>query len=84
MRSIVEAAARRVPVVAGVASTTTAGAVAQARAYSSGSASTAYSPILEAYFPLGIRRSHAYFAPSPMLSALRSCSTRTRSFQRAT
>jgi 4-hydroxy-tetrahydrodipicolinate synthase len=56
----VEAAAGRVPVVAGVASTTTAGAVAQARAYERLGVDGILA-ILEAYFPLKDPQIEAYF-----------------------
>ncbi|MBV8923144.1 dihydrodipicolinate synthase family protein, partial [Bradyrhizobium sp.] len=51
VRITIEAAAGRVPVVAGVASTATADAVAQARTYERLGASGILA-ILEAYFPL--------------------------------
>jgi 4-hydroxy-tetrahydrodipicolinate synthase len=56
----IEAAARRVPVVAGVASTTTADACAQARDYERLGASGILA-ILEAYFPVGDEGVFAYF-----------------------
>jgi len=55
-----EAARGRVPVVAGVASTSTADAVAQARAYERLGASGILA-ILEAYFPVGDEGVFAYF-----------------------
>jgi 4-hydroxy-tetrahydrodipicolinate synthase len=56
----IEAAAGRVPVVAGVASTSTADAVAQARHYQRLGA-TGILAILEAYFPLKDAQVEAYF-----------------------
>ena len=56
----IEAAGRRVPVVAGVASTSTADAVAQARDYERLGASGILA-ILEAYFPVGDEGVFAYF-----------------------
>jgi 4-hydroxy-tetrahydrodipicolinate synthase len=56
----IEAAARRVPVVAGVASTTTVDACAQAREYERLGASGILA-ILEAYFPVGDEGVFAYF-----------------------
>jgi len=56
----IEAAARRVPVVAGVASTTVADACAQARDYERLGASGILA-ILEAYFPVGDEGVFAYF-----------------------
>src|SRR5579871_6617365 len=50
VRTTIEAASRRVPVIAGVASTTTADAVEQARAYQALGADGVLA-ILEAYFP---------------------------------
>jgi 4-hydroxy-tetrahydrodipicolinate synthase len=60
VRATIEAAGGRVPVVAGVASTSTAGAVAQARAYEQFGASGILA-ILEAYFPLTDVQVEAYF-----------------------
>ena len=57
----------RVPVVAGVASTSTADAVAQAKAYQKLGADGILA-ILEAYFPLSDARSNPIFAPSRMRS----------------
>ena len=57
----IEAAARRVPVVAGVASTATADAVAQARHYQALGAD-AILAICEAYFPLRDAQVEAYFS----------------------
>src|SRR4051812_11752578 len=51
VRTTIEAAQRRVPVIAGVASTSTADAVAQARSYQELGADGILA-ILEAYFPL--------------------------------
>ncbi|MCC6378456.1 MAG: dihydrodipicolinate synthase family protein [Burkholderiales bacterium] len=56
----IEAAHRRVPVVAGVASTTTADAVAQAREYERMGVDGILA-ILEAYFPIADDGVHAYF-----------------------
>ena len=56
----IEAAAGRVPVVAGVASTSTADAVAQAQHYQRLGA-TGILAILEAYFPLGDAQVESYF-----------------------
>ena len=56
----VEAAGARVPVVPGVASTSTADAVAQARAYAHAGAAGILA-ILEAYFPLGDAQVENYF-----------------------
>lgn len=56
----VEAAARRVPVVAGVASTSTADAVRQARAWQQTGVDGILA-ILDAYFPLGDEQVESYF-----------------------
>src|SRR6201991_2664751 len=56
----IEAAGRRVPVVAGVASTSTADAVAQARAYQQLGADGILA-ILEAYFPVSDAQVESYF-----------------------
>jgi 4-hydroxy-tetrahydrodipicolinate synthase len=56
----IEAAKGRVPVVAGVASTSTADAVAQARFYQKSGADGILA-ILEAYFPLGDAQVESYF-----------------------
>jgi 4-hydroxy-tetrahydrodipicolinate synthase len=56
----IEAAARRVPVIAGVASTSTADAVAQAKAYQRLGADGILA-ILESYFPLKDAQIEAYF-----------------------
>jgi 4-hydroxy-tetrahydrodipicolinate synthase len=60
VRATIEAAARRVPVVAGVASTSTDDAVAQARAYQELGADGILA-ILEAYFPLSDAQVESYF-----------------------
>jgi 4-hydroxy-tetrahydrodipicolinate synthase len=60
VRTTIEAAKRRVPVVAGVASTSTADAVAQARAYQRLGADGILA-ILEAYFPLADAQIESYF-----------------------
>ena len=60
VRTTVEAASGRVPVVAGVASTATADAVAQARLYAKLGAGGILA-ILESYFPLADAQVEAYF-----------------------
>jgi len=60
VQATIEAAGGRVPVVAGVASTSTADAVAQARAYQQLGADGILA-ILEAYFPLQDAQVEAYF-----------------------
>jgi 4-hydroxy-tetrahydrodipicolinate synthase len=60
VRTTIEAAQGRVPVVAGVVSTSTADAVAQARAYQKLGADGILA-ILEAYFPLGDAQVESYF-----------------------
>jgi 4-hydroxy-tetrahydrodipicolinate synthase len=60
VQTAIEAARGRVPVVAGVASTSTADAVAQARAYQALGANGILA-ILEAYFPLADAQVEAYF-----------------------
>src|SRR5450432_4792383 len=60
VQTTIEAARGRVPVVAGVASTSTADAVAQARAYQKLGADGILA-ILEAYFPLGDAQIESYF-----------------------
>jgi 4-hydroxy-tetrahydrodipicolinate synthase len=60
VRATIEAARGRVPVVAGVASTSTADAVAQAKAYQKLGADGILA-ILEAYFPLGDAQVESYF-----------------------
>jgi 4-hydroxy-tetrahydrodipicolinate synthase len=60
VQTTIEAAGGRVPVVAGVASTSTADAVAQAKAYQKLGADGILA-ILEAYFPLGDAQIEGYF-----------------------
>jgi 4-hydroxy-tetrahydrodipicolinate synthase len=60
VQTTIEAAKGRVPVVAGVASTSTSDAVAQARAYQKLGAEGILA-ILEAYFPLGDTQVESYF-----------------------
>src|ERR1700724_2919038 len=60
VQTTIEAARGRVPVVAGVASTSTLDAVAQAKAYQKLGADGILA-ILEAYFPLGDAQVEAYF-----------------------
>src|SRR6201994_851335 len=60
VQTTIEAAGGRVPVVAGVASTSTADAVAQARAYQALGVDGILA-ILEAYFPLGDSQIESYF-----------------------
>ena len=60
VQTAIEAAKGRVPVVAGVASTSTSDAVAQARAYQKLGADGILA-ILEAYFPLGDAQVESYF-----------------------
>jgi 4-hydroxy-tetrahydrodipicolinate synthase len=60
VETTIEAAHGRVPVVAGVASTTTADAVAQAKAYQTLGANGILA-ILEAYFPLADAQVESYF-----------------------
>lgn len=60
VKATVEATARRVPVIAGVASTSTADAVAQARAYQALGVDGILA-ILEAYFPVKDAQVEAYF-----------------------
>jgi 4-hydroxy-tetrahydrodipicolinate synthase len=60
VQTTIEAARGRVPVVAGVAATTTADAVAQARAYQKLGAGGILA-ILEAYFPLADAQVESYF-----------------------
>jgi 4-hydroxy-tetrahydrodipicolinate synthase len=60
VQGTIEAAAKRVPVVAGVASTSTADAVAQAKHYQSLGADGILA-ILEAYFPLHDAQIESYF-----------------------
>jgi 4-hydroxy-tetrahydrodipicolinate synthase len=60
VQATIQAAAKRVPVVAGVASTSTQGAVAQAKRYQALGADGILA-ILEAYFPLQDAQVEAYF-----------------------
>lgn len=60
VKATIEAANKRVPVIAGVASTSTSDAVAQARDYQALGA-TGILAILEAYFPLKDAQIEAYF-----------------------
>src|SRR5258705_11274412 len=60
VQTTIEAAKGRVPVVAGVASTSTSDAVAQAKAYQKLGADGILA-ILEAYFPLGDAQVESYF-----------------------
>jgi len=60
VRTTVEAAGKRVPVIAGVVSTVTADAVEQAKAYQKLGADGVLA-ILEAYFPLNERQVESYF-----------------------
>jgi len=60
VRATVEAAARRVPVIAGVASTSTVDAVAQAKAYQRFGVDGILA-ILESYFPVKDAQIEAYF-----------------------
>src|SRR5271167_165250 len=60
VKATIEAAKGRVPVVAGVASTSTTDAVAQAKAYQKLGADGILA-ILEAYFPLGEAQVESYF-----------------------
>jgi dihydrodipicolinate synthase/N-acetylneuraminate lyase len=61
VRTVVEAAAGRVPVVAGVAATTTAEAMRQARAFEDMGCDGILA-IMEAYFPVGDEGTCAYFS----------------------
>ena len=60
MQATIEAAGKRVPVIAGVASTSTADAVEQAKHYQSLGADGILA-ILEAYFPLKDAQIESYF-----------------------
>jgi 4-hydroxy-tetrahydrodipicolinate synthase len=60
VRTTIEAAQRRVPVIAGVASTSTADAVAQAKSYQKLGADGILA-ILEAYFPIKDEQVESYF-----------------------
>src|ERR1700676_4590025 len=64
VQTTIEAAGGRVPVVAGVASTSTSDAVAQAKAYQTLGADGILA-ILEAYFPLGDAQVESYFRAIP-------------------
>jgi 4-hydroxy-tetrahydrodipicolinate synthase len=66
---VIEAAAQRVPVLPGVAATTTSDAVAQTRAYASAGADGILA-ILEAYFPLGEAQVESYFSAIATASSL--------------
>lgn len=78
----VEAAAGRVPVVAGVAATTTEEAVRQAREFEKIGADGVLA-ILEAYFPLDDDSIHDYFAAVARATALPVTLYTNPSFQRA-
>src|SRR6202049_1519737 len=67
VQTTIEAASGRVPVVAGVASTSIADAVAQAKACQKLGADGILA-ILEAYFPLADAQVDRIFAPLPMRS----------------
>jgi len=67
VQTTIEAAKGRVPVIVGVASTSTADAVAQAKAYQKLGADGILA-ILEAYFPIRMRRWNPISAPLPMRS----------------
>ena len=73
VRATIEAAAGRVPVIAGVAATATADAVAQARDYQKLDADGILA-ILESYFPLAEPQVEFISAPSPTPSTFRWCS----------
>ncbi len=60
VKATIEAANKRVPVIAGVASTSTADAIEQARRYQ-GFGADGILAILEAYFPLKDAQIEAYF-----------------------
>src|SRR5258708_10317250 len=64
VQTTIEAANGRVPVVAGVASTSTSDAVAQAKAYQQ-LAAAGILAILESSFPLGDAQVESYFRPIP-------------------
>src|SRR5450756_2768915 len=83
VQATIEAAGKRVPVVAGVASTSTADAVEQAKLYQKLGADGILA-ILEAYFPLKNAQIESYFRASPMRSTFRSCSTPIRNSSAAT
>jgi 4-hydroxy-tetrahydrodipicolinate synthase len=65
VQTAIEAAKGRVPVIAGVASTSTADAVAQAKAYQKLGANGILA-ILEAYFPVADAQIESISAPLPM------------------
>jgi dihydrodipicolinate synthase/N-acetylneuraminate lyase len=79
VRATIEAADKRVPVVAGVASTATADAVAQAKAFQKLGVSLFSRPT----FRLRMRRSNLTSARSPMRWRFQSFSTPTRNFNAA-
>ena len=61
VEAVIEATARRVPVIAGVAATATAEAVRQARAVAAAGADGILA-VMEAYFPVGEEGTVAYFS----------------------
>ena len=77
VQATIEAAGKRVPVIAGVASTSTADAVAQAKHYQSLGADGILA-ILEAYFPLKDAQIESYFRAIADASTFRWCSTPIR------
>ena len=79
---VVEAAAGRVPVVAGVAATTTAEAVRQTREWESLGVDGILA-VLEAYFPLDDESIHAYFAAVAAATGLPVTLYTNPNFQRA-
>lgn len=79
---VVEAAAGRVPVIAGVAASTTADAVDQTRRYASIGCDGILA-ILEAYFPLDDQAIHDYFAAIAHVSDLPVVLYTNPQFQRA-
>ncbi|MEI2734508.1 MAG: dihydrodipicolinate synthase family protein [Rhodoblastus sp.] len=79
---VVEAAAGRVPVVAGVAATTTAEAVRQTREWESLGVDGILA-VLEAYFPLDDDSIHAYFAAVAAATGLPVTLYTNPNFQRA-
>jgi 4-hydroxy-tetrahydrodipicolinate synthase len=70
VRTTIEAAQKRVPVIAGVASTSTADAVAQAKSYQKLGANGILA-ILEAYFPVSDTQVNPISAPSRTRSTFR-------------
>ena len=82
VQATIEATGKRVPVVAGVASTSTAEAVAQAKHYQSLGADGILA-ILEAYFPLKDAQIEAYFRAIADAWTFRWCSTPIRNFSAA-